>query len=354
MNHNVFRCDAKKTQYSSIALFHHSNRTTLRLSTGCERSELSSKKFMHTDRHFVLHRNDEGIPANRSIKVIDAKSAEGKSRPAISVIIPTLDGYRDGCFPSLLAQLDEQTCRDFETIIITGDPRQGRAINAGAGLARGNYLLTLDDDTRLLRPDCLEKLIQVFANDPDIGMAGGVNIIPDGASCFVQRVMKEIPRRATPEVKEITESDLAEHPLLIMRKDVFFEVGGENELLPRGLDPYLRMKFRRAGYKVVVVPGVFYSHLPPATYSKLVRQFFRNGKQAAYCNKFFPQWLIETPDSHVSEFVEKRPFHFRAVRYGLRMLMNLLRGRWIYISVYFAYALGFGWGYIHFRDTGQT
>jgi len=33
MNHNVFQCDVKKTQYSSIPLFHHSN---------CERSELSS------------------------------------------------------------------------------------------------------------------------------------------------------------------------------------------------------------------------------------------------------------------------------------------------------------------------
>jgi len=30
-----------RTHYSTIPLFHHSNRTTLRLSTGCERSELT-------------------------------------------------------------------------------------------------------------------------------------------------------------------------------------------------------------------------------------------------------------------------------------------------------------------------
>lgn len=190
--------------------------------------------------------------------------------------------------------------------------------------------------------------------DPKIGMAGGINTIPKSSTSFVQRVMQEIPRRSTPEVTEVTESDLAEHPLLMMRKDIFLEIGGENELLPRGLDPYLRMKFRHAGYKVVVVPQAYYSHLPPPTFKKLVKQFFRNGKQAAYCNKFFPQWLIETPNTHVNDFVEKRSFLYRVLRYALNLLMNLLRGRWIYISVYMAYALGFGWGYIHFRNAAQT
>jgi len=306
---------------------------------------------MQPERKFVLHRNDQGIPVDRIIKVIESKSAEFKSCPETSVIIPTCDGYRDGYFPSLLAQLDEQTYQNFEIIIITGDSRQGRAINSGVDIARGSYLLTLDDDTRLLCQDTLEKLIRVLKTDSDIGMAGGINLIPTSASNFVQRVMKEIPRRSTPEVTEVTESDMAEHPLLMIKKDIFLKVGGENELLPRGLDPYLRMKFRRAGYKVVVVPEAYYSHLPPATYKKLVRQFFRNGKQAAYCNKFFPQWLIETPDSHVSDFVEKRPFYFRAGRYAFNMFMNVLKGRWIYISVYVAYALGFGWGYVRFRNT---
>lgn len=309
---------------------------------------------MNTGRKFVLHRNDHGIPPNRTIKVIDSKSVKLENLPEISVIIPTADGYRDGYFPSLLEQLSEQTYRNFETIIITGDPRQGRAINSGVDIARGKYLLTLDDDTRLMHRDSIEKLIRVLKDDQAIGMAGGINIIPKSAPLFVQRVIKEIPRRSTPEVTEVTESDLAEHPLLMIRKDIFLKVGGENELIPRGLDPYLRMKFRREGYKVVVVPGAFYSHLPPATFKKLVKQFFRNGKQAAYCNKFFPQWLIETPDTHVSSFVEKRPFYLRAVRYAQNMLVNLLKGRWIYISVYIAYALGFGWGYIRFRDLGQA
>jgi hypothetical protein len=35
----VFQCGSKNNQYSSIPFSHYSNRTTCRLSTGCERSE---------------------------------------------------------------------------------------------------------------------------------------------------------------------------------------------------------------------------------------------------------------------------------------------------------------------------
>jgi glycosyltransferase involved in cell wall biosynthesis len=311
-------------------------------------ADLSHKAI---DRSFVLHRNDGGIPAARKIKVFKPAS-RFSDKPEISIIIPTVDGHREGYLPALLKQLREQSFQNFEIIIIEGDPRQGRAINTGAGIAEGKFLLTLDDDTRLMSREALAKLLRVLKNDETVGMAGGINIVPPEAQGFIRRVMQEIPRRSMPPVNEITESDLAEHPLLLIRKDIFFTVGGENELIPRGLDPYLRMKFRRAGYKIVVVPQAYYSHLPPPTYAKLVRQFFRNGKQAAYCNKFYPRWVLETPDRHVGSFVEKRSFGFRCVRYAQNMLLRLIKGHWIYISVYIAYALGFCWGYVRLQDAG--
>jgi len=278
---------------------------------------------------------------------METESNRIEGYPKVSVIIPTSDGYRNGLFPTLLKQLSEQTFQDFETIIIKGDSRQGRAINTGADMARGKYLLTLDDDISLASKDAFEKLLEVLENDKTVGLAGGINVIPEDASHFIKRAMREIPRRASPPVDDLTESDLAEHPLLMIRKDAFKKVGGENELIPRGLDPYLRLKFRQAGFKVVVVPGAYYSHLPPPTFIKLVKQFFRNGKQAAFCNKFYPQWVIETPDSHVKNFAGRRPFLYRAGRYVLNMIKNALRGRWIYITVYKAYALGFIWGYLN-------
>ena len=127
---------------------------------------------MKTDRNFVRHRNDHGIPAGRKIEVIDPRYAKSDCVPEVSVIIPTFDGYRDGYFPALLKQLSEQTYQNFEIIIITGDQRQGRAINSGVDIARGKYLLTLDDDTRLLCRDSLEKLVRVMQADPGIGDIG--------------------------------------------------------------------------------------------------------------------------------------------------------------------------------------
>lgn len=305
---------------------------------------------MDRGRRFVLHRSDVGIPSDRKIEVIETESSQLEGYPEISVIIPTANGYRDGLFPALLRQLSEQTFRNFETVIVQGESRQGRAINTGADIARGEYLLTLDDDTSLASRDAFRKLAGVMENDGSIGMAGGINVIPDDAPFFMRRAMREIPRRTTPPVEEVTDSDLAEHPLLIMRKEIFIRVGGENELIPRGLDPYLRQQFREAGYRVVVVPGVTYSHLPPATSFKLIKQFYRNGKQAAFCSKFYPQWAIETPGKHGGDFQEKASFTFRLLRYPVRMLKAGIQLKWILLLTQICYAVGFLWGYVSLKD----
>ena len=305
---------------------------------------------MDRGREFVLNRNDAGFPLDRTIEVIETESSQLKGYPKISAIIPTFDGYRNGLLPALLKQLYEQSFQDFETIIIKGDSRQGRAINTGADIARGQYLLTLDDDTYLASKDGFEKLARVMENDVSIGMAGGINVIPDDASFFIRRAMREIPRRTTPPVDEVTDSDLAEHPLLIIRKEVFIRIGGENELIPRGLDPYLRQEFRKAGYRIVVVPGVTYSHIPPTTLPKLIRQFYRNGKQAAFCSKFYPQWVIETPEKHGGDFQEKASFAFRLLRYPIRMLKAAIQSKWILLLTQICYAAGFLWGYLSLKE----
>ena len=305
---------------------------------------------MDKGRKFVLHRNDAGVPSDRKIEVIETESSKLRGYPEISVIIPTADGYRNGLFPALLKQLSEQTFQDFEIIIIEGDSRQGRAINTGADIARGQYLLTLDDDTSLPSRDAFEKLVGAMGNDVTVGMAGGMNVIPPDASRFVRRAMQEIPRRSTPPVNKVTDSDMAEHGLLMIRKKVFKKVGGENELLPRGLDPYLRQEFRKAGYRVVVVPGVTYSHLPPTTLFKLIKQFYRNGKQAAFCNKLFPQWVIETPERHGGDFQEKASLAFRLLRYPFRMLKAAIQLKWILLLTQICYAIGFLWGYLSLKE----
>ena len=258
----------------------------------------------------------------------------------VSIIIPTLDGDRGGHLPRLLRQLEDQTYTGWELWLVLGDRKQGRAINAAADLARGDLLLTLDDDTELGRADAIKRLVAAMESDRTIGMAGGVNVIPADASAFIRRVMNELPRRLTPTVSQITDSDLAEHPLLLMRKDLFCGVGGENELLPRGLDPYLREAFRKAGYRVVVVPGAEYSHLPPSTLTSLMKQFYRNGKAAAFVNRHYPQWAIETPSTH-GPFSTHVPFILRVFRFLGRQVSAILTGKPVWFLSEAAYAAGF-------------
>jgi GT2 family glycosyltransferase len=258
----------------------------------------------------------------------------------LSVIIPTSDGYRNGYFPRLLDQIELQTFREYELIVIKGDNRQGRAINIGAALARGRYLMTLDDDTSLPDYETFAKMVAVMEACPDIGIAGGNNVIPPEASRFVRSVMQQIPRRSWEPVAEITDSDLAEHPCMIMRTDEFMSVGGENELIPRGLDSYLREEFRNRGKRVVVVPGLTYHHLPPDNLKKLLRQFHRNGRQACYVNRHYYRWVFETPPTH-GPFQTRVSLPRRILRFFKNVLKALFTGKLILFVAELSYSLGF-------------
>ncbi len=284
---------------------------------------------IHNRKKFVKYPN---VDYQADIKIIDGDDADKEDYPIASVIIPTSDAYRGGYFPKLLDQLREQSFQNFETIIIKGDTRQGRAINTGAAMARGDILITLDDDTKLGHNRVFQNLVDVLMTNHDIGMAGVSNTIPEDASWFVKRIMSEVPRRSSKLVDKITDSDMAEHPCAGFPKQVFYDIGGEHELIPRGLDPYLRSELRKAGYRMVVIPDSWIHHLPPASLRKLLRQFFRNGKGSAYAQKFDPQWTIDTPNGHVGKFKERKSLPYRIIRHLGSMTIAFLRLRWIYLS----------------------
>lgn len=289
------------------------------------------------DRSFVRH----GHPAPSPGQIWQEAPA---GVPRVSVVIPTVDAQRGGYFPQLLRQISAQRFPDYELIVVRGDPRQGRAINIGAGLARGEYLAILDDDTSLPDPETFGKLTAVMDAHPDIGLAGGNNVVPPDAPAFVRRAMQQLPRRSWSPVREITDSDLAEHPCLIMRTAEFKALGGEHELIPRGLDPYLRQIYRESGRRVVVVPGIIYHHLPPDSWRRLLAQSFRNGRQAAFVNRYYPQWVIETP-AHHGDFAAHKSLPSRLLRYGWSLIQSAGAGKDVWLLSQVGYAAGFlvGW-----------
>lgn len=290
------------------------------------------------NRDWVRYRNDE----NTTGVCWHVKASH--ETPLLSVIIPTADADRGGYFVKLMTSLTQQNMQNFELIVLKGDKRQGRGINICASMAKGKYILTVDDDSSLPDPQTFGKMIAAMDENDDIGMAGGNNTVPDWATPFVKRVMTQVPRRSWEPVSEIIDSDLAEHPCLIMRAKLFREVGGENEVIPRGLDPYLRQIFREADTRVVVLPNIIYHHLPPETWSGLLGQMYRNGYQAAFANIHSPEWVIETPAEH-GEFILRVPLWKRILRFPFNMLKSLLQGKWLWVLCEACYAWGFlrGW-----------
>jgi hypothetical protein len=135
---------------------------------------------------------------------------------------------------------------------------------------------------------------------------------------------------------------------MIMKTKEFRRVGGENELIPRGLDPYLREQFRKIQKRVVVVPEVVYHHLPPDNILKLFRQFIRNGFQAYITNKYYPQWVIETPSNHGSFKIHKSKFQ-RRFRFLTILLESVMKMKLIWFICEVAYALGYIWASLTHR-----
>lgn len=294
-------------------------------------------------KEFVRQKNDDFAA---DIRRLTGSACQEGRKPELSVIIPTLGADRGVTLQPLLKQIQRQSLQNYEVFVVAGDPRQGRAINTGAALAKADLLLTLDDDIVLGHEQVFERLVTTLRESPDIGMAGVSNLVPSDAPWLVRALMEQVPRRRSELVQEITESDLAEHPCLAIRKSVIFEVGGENELIPRGLDPYLRSVVRKAGYRVVVVPDTWIHHLPPNSLLAVIRQFFRNGSQAAFCSRFYPQWVIETPDHHVGTFTERIPFPKRVIRYAGRIVLATMRLRIIYLLVLIVYSFGYVYGLV--------
>jgi len=266
--------------------------------------------------------------------------------PIVSIVIPTRDAWGRGWFPRLIKQIDEQTFKEWELIIVKGDTIQSRAINAGVAVSKGKYILTLDDDSQLPQRETIENMVKTMESDEKIGAVGAGKPIPPYANWLCKRILKESGgRQTTPIVERITDSDMAEHGCMLLRKDVFEEIGGENEYLFRGNDPYLRNMMRKAGYRVVIAPKTLYYHIPPHTLRGFIKFAFRNGRGSAIIQKLYPQWVYDNPDEHRIDVDFQPSFPKRLFRAFKTTLLAFFLFHPIYIIYRFFYALGYisGW-----------
>lgn len=133
--------------------------------------------------------------------------------PMVSIIIPTRGGSdrvagRDRAFvvEAVRGIVERTTWSDYELVVVADDPTPQSVVdeleaiagerlrlvrwsepfnfsskmNRGAAIARGEYLLMLNDDVELLTPDWLEQLVGL-AQQPGVGLVGTALYFEDGS-----------------------------------------------------------------------------------------------------------------------------------------------------------------------------
>ena len=269
----------------------------------------------------------------------------------ISVIIPSRDGSRDGNVPRLVEEIRRQTLEPDEIRIVKGEFPCSRAHNVCVKIAKYDMIVFFDDDVRLSDDHVIEKLVCPIIEDSSIGISGASQRIPKISNTFQRRYAAQIDRVESEIVDKIVDSDMATHAGMAILKNVFWEVGGENENLKRGDDPEFRHRIRKAGYRIVIAPNTWVYHPPPKKLSLAVKSSFINGMGAAHDYLFDPDLIIEVPNGHVEDFVPKRSFKYRALRAVYKVAESIIYGKEILFLTNLSYHLGYFSGLIYYWKT---
>jgi len=264
--------------------------------------------------------------------------------PVVSIVIPTYNKaeYLYQCLESIVAHTD----LPFEVIIADDASRDAtprllekvqhatllrneanldfiRTCNAGARLAKGRYLLFLNNDVTVT-PRWLSTLVATMETYPNCGAVHGKLIRPDGtlqeAGSIVWRDGSALgygrdddPSR--PEYCYLREVDYGSGACLLVRAELFQKLGGFDELyLPAYYeDADLCFGVRRLGYKVVFQPDVSVVHYEYGTRS------FERAEALCQANqpRFAEKWAGELQTHHPSGEILRG----RDLRAGQRILV---------------------------------
>jgi GT2 family glycosyltransferase len=136
-----------------------------------------------------------------------------------------------------------------------------RACNEGARLARGHYLIFLNNDT-LPTPGWLEKMARLAKTDAGIGIVGCKLLYPNGRIQHVgiafdqNKNPRHIYRGFSADIPPATvcrDYQAVTGACLLMERELYWSVGGMDETFKNSYeDVDLCLKVRSRGYRVVV------------------------------------------------------------------------------------------------------
>jgi len=171
--------------------------------------------------------------------------------------------------------------------------------NHGASLAKGEFLVFLNNDT-LLTPGWLEALLAPFEDNEKVGIVGAKLLYPDGrlqeAGGIIFRDASgwnygRLEDPSAPEFNFRREVDYCSGACLAIRRGLFEKLGGFDPLFRPAYyeDTDLAFKVRQAGFLVVYQPRAQIFHLEGATCGRELSSGLKR-YQLLNKEKFFQKW----------------------------------------------------------------
>ena len=271
----------------------------------------------------------------------------GPVAPLVSVIIPCRDeaSFIDRCLRSVLASeyprlevivadgmsrdgtretVDRMAARDPRVRLIDNPGRTTpRALNRALAAARGDLILRLDAHAGI-GPDYIARAVQSLETWGADCVGGVMRTLARGSGLFAGPIV--LAMSSPFGVGNAHFRTGSEKPLWVdtvfgacWRREVFERMGGFDERLERSQDIEFSGRLRRAGGKILLIPGMQIDYYARATLGSFWRQNWSNGV-----------WAI-LPFAHVAGI---------AVRWRHLAPLALVLG----LGVSFAVAVGTGMG----------
>lgn len=181
------------------------------------------------------------------------------------------------------------------------------ACNAGARIARGEFLVFLNNDTAV-QPGWLDALLATFTRFPDTGLAGSKLVYPDGrlqeagGLVFADGSAWNVGRFADPghpAYNYVREADYCSGAAIALRRELFERLEGfDPHYAPAYYeDTDLAMRVRRAGLKVRYQPASVVAHFEGATAGTDTAQGVK-AHQVTNQSRFRQRWQAELASQH--------------------------------------------------------
>jgi GT2 family glycosyltransferase len=231
-------------------------------------------------------------------KLVQSFSFSYVAQPLVSIVIPVCNHleYTVCCLASLLKHVPQSS---FEVIIVDdasfdetpnilptikninyvrNEKNIGflHSCNKGATLARGQFLVFLNNDTQVLE-GWLDELVNTFRQFSDVGLVGSKLVYPNGMLQEAGAIIKPDGSAelvglnadpARPEYNVVREVDYCSGACLLIEAEVFKTLGGFDEIYSPCYceDSDLAFRVRKMGKRVLYQPrSVVVHHLSVST-----------------------------------------------------------------------------------------